>query len=175
MSYKSKIGAGFILLLAIGYCSDDPQTSSAYQATKLDNQPKPTQLSQVYSTPRAEPALYSRYVATENLNVRHRPNGSKVSSVKFGDTVQIYESRPGWVRISKTNDASKWVSSTYLSVTRPVRRQTIQPSYSNSQPSRSAYYKNCTEARNAGVAPIYRGQAGYRRALDRDNDGVACE
>ncbi|WP_051330841.1 thermonuclease family protein [Aneurinibacillus terranovensis] len=37
------------------------------------------------------------------------------------------------------------------------------------------YYKNCTEARKAGAAPIYRGQPGYRPALDRDNDGCACE
>lgn len=39
----------------------------------------------------------------------------------------------------------------------------------------STYYKNCTEARNAGVAPIYEGDPGYRSALDRDRDGVACE
>lgn len=37
------------------------------------------------------------------------------------------------------------------------------------------YVKNCTEARNLGIAPIYRGDAAYRPALDRDNDGVACE
>ena len=37
------------------------------------------------------------------------------------------------------------------------------------------YYRNCSEARAAGVAPIRRGDAGYARHLDRDNDGVACE
>ncbi|MBV7266694.1 excalibur calcium-binding domain-containing protein [Erythrobacter ani] len=37
------------------------------------------------------------------------------------------------------------------------------------------YYRNCDAARAAGAAPIYRGQPGYRSALDRDNDGVACE
>lgn len=37
------------------------------------------------------------------------------------------------------------------------------------------YYANCTAARAAGAAPIYRGEAGYRSALDRDNDGIACE
>lgn len=41
--------------------------------------------------------------------------------------------------------------------------------------SSSAYYANCTEARNAGVAPIYSGQPGYSTKLDRDRDGVACE
>lgn len=44
------------------------------------------------------------------------------------------------------------------------------------QPAPSqTYYKNCTEARNAGVTPLYRGQAGYAAHLDRDNDGIACE
>lgn len=39
----------------------------------------------------------------------------------------------------------------------------------------SSGYKNCTEAWNAGVAPLYRGEAGYAPKLDRDGDGVACE
>ncbi|MFF2027289.1 excalibur calcium-binding domain-containing protein [Streptomyces sp. NPDC058171] len=42
-------------------------------------------------------------------------------------------------------------------------------------PAPRAGYKNCTEARNAGAAPIYRGQDGYASHLDRDNDGIACE
>lgn len=39
----------------------------------------------------------------------------------------------------------------------------------------SAYYGNCSEARAAGAAPLYRGDPGYRSGLDRDDDGVACE
>ena len=39
----------------------------------------------------------------------------------------------------------------------------------------AAYYGSCADARNAGAAPLYAGQAGYRAALDRDKDGVACE
>jgi hypothetical protein len=39
----------------------------------------------------------------------------------------------------------------------------------------SAYYPNCKAACDAGAAPIYRGQPGYRPPLDRDNDGIACE
>ena len=39
----------------------------------------------------------------------------------------------------------------------------------------SVYYRNCTAARAAGVAPIRRGEKGYARHLDRDNDGIACE
>lgn len=39
----------------------------------------------------------------------------------------------------------------------------------------AAYYANCTEARAAGAAPIYRGSPGYRSPLDRDGDGIACD
>lgn len=37
------------------------------------------------------------------------------------------------------------------------------------------YYPNCKAACAAGVAPIHRGDPGYRPGLDRDNDGIACE
>lgn len=39
----------------------------------------------------------------------------------------------------------------------------------------SVYYKNCDAAKAAGAAPIRRGQPGYRDALDRDKDGIACD
>jgi hypothetical protein len=39
----------------------------------------------------------------------------------------------------------------------------------------SAYYPNCDAARADGHAPIFRGQPGYREALDDDSDGIACE
>lgn len=44
-------------------------------------------------------------------------------------------------------------------------------------PDRSgeAYYSGCNAARAAGVAPIYRGQPGYRPEMDGDSDGIACE
>ena len=41
--------------------------------------------------------------------------------------------------------------------------------------SGSVYYRNCKAARDAGAAPLYRGQPGYRPELDRDKDGIACE
>ena len=36
-------------------------------------------------------------------------------------------------------------------------------------------YANCTDARNAGAAPLHRGDPGYASKLDRDGDGIACE
>lgn len=43
-----------------------------------------------------------------------------------------------------------------------------------SQPQQGAY-RNCSEARAAGAAPLRRGQPGYSARLDRDGDGIACE
>jgi Excalibur calcium-binding domain len=43
------------------------------------------------------------------------------------------------------------------------------------QSNGSVYYPNCAAARAAGAAPLYRGQPGYGRHLDRDDDGKACE
>ena len=43
------------------------------------------------------------------------------------------------------------------------------------EPTAGVYYANCTAARAAGAAPLHLGEPGYRSALDRDKDGVACE
>ena len=43
------------------------------------------------------------------------------------------------------------------------------------QASSEPYYANCDDARAAGVAPINRGDSGYRSALDPNDNGVACE
>ncbi|MDQ8820238.1 excalibur calcium-binding domain-containing protein [Streptococcus ruminantium] len=41
--------------------------------------------------------------------------------------------------------------------------------------SQNVYYPNCKAARQAGAAPVYRGQPGYGPHLDRDGDGIGCE
>ncbi len=53
-----------------------------------------------------------------------------------------------------------------------TQQQTTTP---QQQSGSSVYYQNCTAVRAAGAAPLYQGQPGYRSALDRDHDGVACE
>ena len=45
----------------------------------------------------------------------------------------------------------------------------------SAQSTDRVYYVNCSEARAAGAAPVYRGDPGYAAHLDRDNDGVGCE
>lgn len=73
--------------------------------------------------------------------------------------------------ITKTVVNKKVVVGTYI---KPVASAATKPS-SSTQPSPEPYYQNCTAAKSAGAAPIYSGQPGYRVALDRDNDGIACE
>lgn len=41
--------------------------------------------------------------------------------------------------------------------------------------SSEGVFPNCAAARAAGAAPVRRGDPGYGRHLDRDNDGVGCE
>jgi hypothetical protein len=41
--------------------------------------------------------------------------------------------------------------------------------------STAVFYADCAAAEAAGAAPIRRGRPGYRTALDRDGDGVACD
>ena len=46
---------------------------------------------------------------------------------------------------------------------------------SDTSESEFRYFRNCTDARAKGAAPIRAGKPGYRRHLDRDGDGIACE
>lgn len=39
----------------------------------------------------------------------------------------------------------------------------------------AVYYKNCSEVKAQGAAPIHKGDPGYANHLDRDGDGTGCE
>jgi hypothetical protein len=60
----------------------------------------------------------------------------------------------------------------------PVVPATSTPVYVPAAPepdAGSVYYANCTAVKAAGAAPIMAGEPGYRAALDRDDDGIACD
>jgi hypothetical protein len=57
----------------------------------------------------------------------------------------------------------------------PVATTTTKAAPPPPPPPVEIYYPNCDAVRAAGAAPLYVGQPGYRPALDRDHDGVACE
>jgi hypothetical protein len=78
-------------------------------------------------------------------------------------TVRVTASSTGYKAIAKTSVATAKVAK----AAPPVSLKPPTPA--------EPYYANCTAARQAGAAPIRRGEPGYRPALDRDNDGIACE
>ncbi len=85
-----------------------------------------------------------------------------------------------WLGLLSAGSLSRSELMLYFSVGDEFRRRHPLPSdgvaYGGcTTPDPNAYYANCTEAREAGAAPILRGEPGYRSALDRDNDGIACE
>jgi competence protein ComEC len=52
---------------------------------------------------------------------------------------------------------------------------TPEPTVVPKQQEANVVYKNCSEVKAAGKAPLHRGDPGYSSKLDRDNDGLACE
>jgi hypothetical protein len=52
-------------------------------------------------------------------------------------------------------------------------RTTTSKTTTSKAPGKS--YRSCAEASAAGAAPLFAGQPGYSRKLDRDNDGIACD
>ena len=58
-----------------------------------------------------------------------------------------------------------------------LREQASTPSGITASTAKEAsvQYQTCSDARAAGVAPMYKGEPGYEAALDVNNDGVACE
>lgn len=61
---------------------------------------------------------------------------------------------------------------TTVSVEQAAPEPTVHPGIDSGP---AVYFANCTQVKQAGAAPLYRGDPGYRSALDRDDDGVACE
>jgi hypothetical protein len=52
---------------------------------------------------------------------------------------------------------------------------TLKATPANNQQQGEVLYRSCAAAREAGAAPLYKGDPGYGPHLDRDGDGVACE
>lgn len=81
-----------------------------------------------------------------------------------------------------TSSQNAWKASTTTTVDRPKVTQPSKPTNKVETPvdkessqNTSVYYKNCSAVREAGKAPLYKGDPGYSTKLDRDGDGVACE
>ncbi|BCJ46293.1 hypothetical protein GCM10010168_52440 [Actinoplanes ianthinogenes] len=63
---------------------------------------------------------------------------------------------------------------TATKTTTPAAPKTTKPKPAPTT-TKPVYYANCAAVEAAGLYEIRKGQPGYRKALDRDGDGVACE
>lgn len=105
-------------------------------------------------------------------------NSSKSNSSKSSSSSNKQSSSNSTKSSSSSNSSSGSKSSSSSSKSSSSSsKSSSQSSSKSSQPSSggNVYYKNCTEARNAGAAPVYKGDPGYGKHLDRDGDGVGCE
>jgi hypothetical protein len=80
-------------------------------------------------------------------------------------TVKVIASKSGYTTAGVTSPATLRIASRYV----PPAPAPYEP------PAPVTYYANCDAVRAAGAAPLYASQPGYRAALDRDRDGIACE
>jgi hypothetical protein len=103
-----------------------------------------------------------------SIDTRYYPAIYKISpSNTYVDEDAIAETARQ-AELARQAEASRQAA-TEVAARQQIRQQAQVPQVS------STYYKNCTAVRNAGAAPIYRGQPGYGSHLDRDNDGIGCE
>lgn len=83
--------------------------------------------------------------------------------------------REAMVRVLSTCPGTKLPGPGSAPTVAALPRSTPKPTTDTGTSPSTMYYENCTAVRAAGAAPLYAGEPGYSRTLDRDGDGVACE
>ena len=119
-------------------------------------------------------ALCCGGIAAIGTEASHKttPTRSSSASPSAMSPSLIAENSPAASTATVTEQATTRATTpptTAAHATPPTVEETTTP------PPADVYYANCAAARAAGAAPIYQGEPGYRPALDRDHDGVACE
>lgn len=177
MAAKGAVSWGWIVaaLLLVGLvsqCGKDAGSSAT--------EPRSTS-----APPRAE----WRYVQPASANCRagRSTSDAAVEKLDRNDFIGIVEQQDGWSLADRATDC--WIRSDLLGDAPTPEPAPIRSLMGNSggggsstntrrasrRASSSTYYQNCSAARAAGAAPVYAGEPGYARRLDRDGDGVGCE
>lgn len=91
------------------------------------------------------------------------------------DYVTADAAAPSICAVSSTTQAAE--STAAAASATATREAATEPDTETEPPEtgKTTPYANCTEAREAGAAPLHRGDPGYSTRLDRDGDGTACE
>jgi hypothetical protein len=70
---------------------------------------------------------------------------------------------------------SKWSKPSPAAVANASSGPAAKPGQTSAEVEESAYFADCAAARDAGKAPLYPGQPGYRTELDPQATGIACQ
>lgn len=179
---------GVLLLALMGGCislfngdkkSDNPGSSSTTSTSSSS-----TGHSSTSTSPTPAPTSTSTGTDPTSPTSRASSSGTVPPRSSSRETTANDESRR-----STTSAPSSSTSTTADTVPQPTQTATEtpipDPGTATQEPQRlvpttddgaaGGYYSSCKAARAAGAGPFYRGGPGYRPALDRDGDGVACE
>jgi hypothetical protein len=117
-------------------------------------------------------AAAATFVAVYHFTPVSAPAAEAVEPVATAAAAPVESVRPGAVAAVRRPDRSR--ASRRRRAADPVRRPVAAATRAARRPA-IVYYSGCNEVRAAGLAPLYRGQPGYRAGMDGDDDGIACE
>jgi endonuclease YncB( thermonuclease family) len=98
-----------------------------------------------------------------------------LAQIRAGLAIARYDSRDGYGYHERENRYIAVDKATASRTTCPKPKPKPKPVPVAPAPVESTHYANCTAAREAGAAPVRRGDPGYGSHLDRDGDGIGCE
>ncbi|WP_343490104.1 SH3 domain-containing protein [Acinetobacter baumannii] len=116
---KSTLGWGAAGLVALGIFGSGN-----------DNSPKQTSDSENTQSA-VEEVIESKYINTNSLNIRDKPNGQVVGKLGRGEKVDIYEMKGNWARISLNSSSPQWLSTKLLCETDGCFKQKSRSTTSN--------------------------------------------
>ena len=70
---------------------------------------------------------------------------------------------------------SKWSTASPAAAANATKGPSAKPGETSAEVEESVYYADCDAARAAGKTPLYPGQPGYRKELDPQDTGIACQ
>ncbi|MFX6085790.1 SH3 domain-containing protein [Acinetobacter baumannii] len=116
---KSTLGWGAAGLVALGIFGSGN-----------DNSPKQTSDSENAQSA-VEEVIESKYINTNSLNIREKPNGHVVGKLGRGEKVDIYETKGNWACISLNSSSPQWLSTKLLCETDGCFKQKSRSTTSN--------------------------------------------
>ena len=143
----------FSIVFGVWFCSKPdkkPPQNTAYTTPISSTISSPSYVAQQeQSVP--ESNIQIKYVNTDKLNVRSKPDGKIITTLKRGQKVTVYEKNASWIRITPDGEPTNWVSSKLLCDTTECNDENwlpqVTPKQSKPKPepkSHSNYNSGCS-------------------------------